>query len=187
MYLASGDRDGGDTEAYGVLKSTDGGQNWNLTQLVFTVPGNTQIHRLLMDSAATQTLYAATSDGIYKTTDGGDTWVQKTGASTGDLEFIPGSSTDLLAVTGGSVYRSADAGDTWTLSSTGIPTNDVGRIKLALSPSDPEYAYLVIGNNSSGFRAVCQSVDSGSTWALKSESPNILGYAPDGADLEART
>lgn len=182
MYLASGDRDGGDTEAYGVLKSTDGGQNWDLTQLVFSVPGNTQIHRLLMDSANTQTLYAATSDGIYKTTDGGANWVQKTSSGTGDLEFIPGSSTDLLAVVGSNVFRSADAGDSWQLSSTGIPTDDVGRIKLAVSPSDPEYAYLIIGNNGSGFRALCQSADSGSTWTVKSESPNILGYSPDGAD-----
>ncbi len=107
-----------------------------------------------MDSASTQTLYAATSDGIYKTTDGGDTWVQKTRLGTGDLEFVPGSSTDLLAVVGVGVYRSADAGDTWTLSSTGIPTDDVGRIKPAVSPSDPEYAYLVIGNNSGRFSGV---------------------------------
>lgn len=182
MYIASGDRDGGDTEAYGVLKSTDGGQNWNLTQLVFATPGNTQIHRLLMDSSSTQTLYAATSAGIYKTLDGGVSWTLKSPTPTRDLEFIPGSATDLLAVMGSSVFKSTDAGETWAASSTGIPTNDVGNVKLAVSSSNPGYAYIVMGNAANGFRALCQSTDAGANWTVKSTGPNILGYSPDGSE-----
>ncbi|MCG9909797.1 MAG: T9SS type A sorting domain-containing protein [Flavobacteriales bacterium] len=182
MYIASGDRNGGDTESYGVLKSTDGGENWNLTDLVFTLPGSVQVTRLIMDTANTQVLYAATSLGIYKTENGGDTWTQKTSTSTRDIEFITGSSTHLLAVAQSTVFKSTDAGETWTGSGTGLPTDNLGRIQLAVSPSNPEYAYVVMGNGQSGFRALCQSVDSGSTWAIMSESPNILGYAADGSE-----
>jgi len=182
MYMASGDRDGGDTEAYGVLKSTDGGQNWNLTDLVFSVPGNTRIHRLLMDTASDQILYAATSSGIYKTIDGGTTWAQKTSLAANDMEFIPGSSTHLLATMGSSVRKSTDAGETWTPSGTGLPTTDVGNIKLTIAPHNPNHAYVVMGNGANGFRALCESVDSGATWAIKATGPNILGYSVDGSE-----
>lgn len=182
IYLASGDRDGGDTESFGVVKSTDGGQNWNMTSLVFNVPGNVQITRLLMDTASTDILYAATTNGIFKTVDGGTTWVQKTFTSTRDMEFIPGSSDTLLAVTQGVVHKSTDSGETWAFSGTGIPTDNAGRISMAVSSANPNYVYLLIGSGDSGFRALCQSTDKGDTWTIMSEGPNIMGYSADGSE-----
>lgn len=182
MYLASGDRDGGDTEAFGVLKSIDGGQTWDLTSLVFNVPGNTLITRLIMDGDSTNTLYAATTIGIFKTTDGGANWDQKTNTSTRDLAFIPGTYDTLLAVTGGTIYKSVDAGETWTVSNTGIPTDNVGRISLAVSSANPNYAYILMGSGDNGFRALCRSTDKGNTWTVMSETPNIMGYAFDGGE-----
>lgn len=182
MYLASGDRDGGDTEAFGVLKTVNGGQDWNLTSLVFNVPGNTLITRLIMDTDSTQILYAATSLGIFKTTDGGANWVQKTFTSTSDLEFIPGTFDTLLCVSQNTVFKSVDAGDTWTNSDVGIPTDNVGRITLSVSTANPNYVYILMGRDDNSFRALCRSTDKGDNWTVMSETPNIMGYSIDGGE-----
>ncbi len=182
MYIGTGDRNGGDTESFGVLKSTDGGETWNLTGLVFSIPGSARVFRLIMDTAQTDVLYAATTSGIFKTVDGGDNWVQKTFSSTRDMEFAGGTTQTLLAVQGGSIIKSVDFGETWVASGTGIPTDNVGRVNLAVSPSDPNIAYIVMANQQSGFRGVCRTEDTGDSWTLMSESPNILGYAADGSE-----
>ena len=182
MYIATGDRNAGDTESFGVLKSVDGGQNWDLTGLVFSLPGNARVYRLLLDSAQSDVLFAATSSGIYKTVDGGVNWDQKTTTSTRDLEFAGGSNQILLAVEGGTVLKTTDGGDTWNPSGIGIPTDNLGRVNLAVSPSDPSVAYIVMANQESGFRGVCRTEDTGDSWTLMSESPNILGYSADGSE-----
>lgn len=68
LYLATGDCDAGDTPSIGVLKSTDGGASWNPTGLVFNDGQYVYIYRLIRHSSNANILLAATSQGIYKTT-----------------------------------------------------------------------------------------------------------------------
>jgi hypothetical protein len=68
MYIATGDGDGSDTNSTGVLKSTDGGVTWQTTGLNWTVSQGRRIRKLLMDPDDTNMLLAATSDGLYITT-----------------------------------------------------------------------------------------------------------------------
>jgi hypothetical protein len=70
MYLATGDGDAGDTPSIGILKSTDGGVTWNTTGLTFAKSSSVEIRRIIINPAGTQTVLAATSLGIYRTTTG---------------------------------------------------------------------------------------------------------------------
>ena len=77
LYAATGDADGSDTYSIGVVKSVDGGVNWNTTGLNYLVTESKKIHKLLIHPANDDILWAATNNGFYKTEDGGDSWVKK--------------------------------------------------------------------------------------------------------------
>ncbi|MBK7096630.1 MAG: hypothetical protein IPH57_16785 [Saprospiraceae bacterium] len=68
MYIGTGDRDAGDAPGLGVFKSTDGGVTWTQSN---TGMGNRTVGKMIMYPGVNSTLLAATSDGIYKTTNSG--------------------------------------------------------------------------------------------------------------------
>ncbi|MCH2225445.1 MAG: glycosyl hydrolase, partial [Crocinitomicaceae bacterium] len=69
IYLATGDADGGDTYSIGVLKSIDAGLTWNE---VGNLNGN--LRDVIVDPANENIAYVASNGGLYKTTNGGNTW-----------------------------------------------------------------------------------------------------------------
>ena len=71
IYIATGDRNGWDNRSIGVLKSTDGGVSWSATDLSFSVSDYDMTTRLLIDPSDDNTILAATTNGVYKTSDGG--------------------------------------------------------------------------------------------------------------------
>ena len=85
LYIATGDRDNGslaslggdqknDNNTIGVLKSVDGGVSWFATPLVWIPKDKKTVNKLLPHPAGSDTIYAAGTDGVFKTTDGGATW-----------------------------------------------------------------------------------------------------------------
>ncbi len=183
MYIATGDGDAGDTYSIGVLKSTDGGASWNTTGLNWSTAQTRTISRLLMHPNDVQTLFAA-GDGVYKSTDGGATWSQVLFGEFRDMRFKPGAP-DTMYVSGNSndVQRTTNGGATWASSSGGI-SGAIGRIALGVSPGNPEYVYALAANNSnSGFAGLFRSTNSGTSWTLMSNSPNLLGWSPVGSDV----
>ncbi len=74
MYIATGDGEHYDAFSVGVLKSTDGGANWNTTGINWSLSNNKTISRLLINPDNPDILFAGGSDGIYKTTDAGANW-----------------------------------------------------------------------------------------------------------------
>ena len=182
MYIATGDGDAGDTYSVGVLKSTDGGETWNTTGLNWTTAQTRRISRLLMHPSDPRILFAAGS-GIFRSTDAGASWTQVSSAVFRDMEFKPGAP-DVMYASGNSatVSRSTDGGLTWQSSSSGI-SGAIGRIALGVTPADPAYVYALAANNSnSGFAGLFRSTNSGASWTLMSNSPNLLGWAFDGND-----
>lgn len=122
-------------------------------------------------------------DGVYKSTDGGDTWTRMGLASSERVARIlvdpshPGTvyaaATGRLWGSGGErgVYRSTDGGETWTRI---LATNeDSGCSSLAMDPKDPKTLYAGLwqfrrkpwkfesGGTGSG---LFKSTDGGSTW-----------------------
>lgn len=158
----------------GVFHSSDGGKTWTHRGLADTQ----RIGRILVHPndpntvwvAALGPLYHASPDrGLFKTTDGGQTWRKtlfvndNTGAV--DLVMDPNHPNVLYAATwhrerrawnfveggtGSGIYRSTDGGDTWELLTTpqsGFPTGEgVGRIGLALYAPNPAILYAVVDN-----------------------------------------
>ena len=155
----------------GVYKSTDGGDTWQHLGLTDTE----RTGRILIHPDDPQTVWVAAAGalysesearGLYKTTDGGQSWTKtlevddRTGII--DLEVDPTDPEVLYAAAwerarrgwnfvesgdGSGIYKSMDGGETWTLLTTensGFPTGEnVGRIGLALhAASGTLYAYL---------------------------------------------
>ncbi|MBL7918096.1 MAG: hypothetical protein JNM96_06840, partial [Bacteroidia bacterium] len=97
VYIATGDKDAGDTRSTGVMKSTDGGITFSNTGLLWQTSQGRRIYRLLINPLDPNILIAATSVGIYKSTDAGATWVQKNTSYIYDAEYKPGDTATVYA------------------------------------------------------------------------------------------
>ncbi len=155
----------------GIYKSTDAGETWQFMGLrgsqhigrIVTHPTNPDIAWV----ASLGPLYSMNDvRGVYKTTDGGQTWTRTLTPpdSTGVIDLIihPGNPNILWAATwqrfrqawnfkeggnGSAIYKSTDGGETWHLSMEGFPDGqNVGRIGLAVSKSNPNILYAFLDN-----------------------------------------
>jgi photosystem II stability/assembly factor-like uncharacterized protein len=182
MYIATGDGDAGDTYTIGVLKSIDGGQTWNPTGLTYSVSQKKSIRKLIIHPSNTDTLFAATNAGIYRTLDGGTTWTSVRSGNFYDLEFKPDDLTFIWAASYNRIWKSTNSGTSFTLCSAFVPS-DISRLSIAVSANDPNYLYILGGNNLDyGFSGVWKTTDLGTTFTLCADSPNLLGWTEDGTD-----
>jgi PKD repeat protein len=181
MYLATGDGDAGDTYSIGVLKSTDGGGTWSATGLTWTVTQGRTISKLLINPSNTQIILAATSNGVYRSINGGTSWTQEQVGNFKDMEFKPGDPT-VVYVSGTTFWKSTNSGDTFTQITSGVPTNS-GRIAIATTPANVDYVYLLSANNTdSGLQGIYRSINSGTSFTTRATSPNLLGWNSNGGD-----
>ena len=178
-YVAAVGHLWGSNPERGVYKTSDGGQTW---QLVLFIDENTGAIDLVMDANDPQTLFAAMyqrqrrawgfngggpGSGIYRTTDGGATWVELSdGLPEGDmgrigLDIYRGDGNRLCALVeanartagqgrgggpGGQqsqngVYCSTDRGDHWRQLST-TNSRPMYYSQIRIDPNDPERIYL---------------------------------------------
>ena len=152
----------------GVYKSTDAGKTW--THMGLEKTGNSGailIHPenpdLVYVAAIGNPFISNPERGVYRSTDGGETWENvlfvsdETGAV--DLEFVPDDPSEIYAtmwrverkpwtiVSGGhegGVYKTTDGGDTWNQLTRGLPSGLRGKADLAVSPADPDRVYVLI-------------------------------------------
>ncbi|GCD78417.1 hypothetical protein JCM31826_18990 [Thermaurantimonas aggregans] len=180
LYLTTGDNFGADTYSIGILKSTDNGQSWQPTGLTFTQAQMVRIFRLIMHPQDTATLLASTSQGLYRTTNGGQTWTLINGIQARSLVYNPQNPNTVFAAFR-HVIRSHDFGLTWTtITDTIPPQSAISRIEVAISPSDTSIVYLLMGNTDNGFLNVSRSTDGGQTFQVRATSPNILHSSEQG-------
>lgn len=154
----------------GVFKSIDAGQTWLFCGLEDTQ----HISAIIIHPDDPETVFVAamghlfTSNeqrGVFKTNDGGKTWVKKLyiDKNTGIIDLIvdPLNPEILFAAAyekyrypwhyeaGGSasgLYRSTDQGDSWEELTNGLPGGKIGRIGLGLCYNQPNIVYAVIEN-----------------------------------------
>jgi len=181
----------------GVYRSRDGGENWELMGL----PDSEHVSRILIDPKDSKIVYAcalghlwnsSTERGVYKSTDGGKTWTNTLhrNDSTGCAEMAmdPQDSSVIYASLwdvrrepwnfrsggpGGGLFKSTDSGATWHELRKGLPEGDLGRIGMAVAPSDHNRVYAVI--EARNHTALFRSDDAGGSWTEVNNSFNISG------------
>lgn len=168
IYIATGDADGGDTYSIGVWRSIDGGTTWNPTGSIF---GGT--NKVLIDPQNSNILWCATTGGLYKTIDAGATWNLSINGHFDDIEFKPGNSQVVYGVTSDHFFRTNDGGTNWTQTTSGLPWNS-GRLKVAVTPAEPTYVYIISANDQWGFQGVYRSTDSGLSFATQNTTAGIF-------------
>ncbi|MBQ4915122.1 hypothetical protein J8L85_11780 [Maribacter sp. MMG018] len=180
----------------GVYKSIDGGKTWKHIGLenagqIGAVEIDPTDHNIVWVAAIGNAFKPNEERGIYKTTDGGETWEKvlyisdKTGFA--DLELLPSNPNIVYAaawkaqrtpwtiISGGEnheggIYKSINGGKDWVKLEDGLPKGLIGKIDLAVSPTDSSILYAVIeAPEKEG--GVYKSVDQGKTF--KQTSSNI--------------
>lgn len=181
----------------GIYKSPDGGKSWKLMGLEETK----NIHRIIIDPRDENTVYAGAignpygehpERGVYKTTDGGETWEkilyvdEKTGV--GEMIMDPSNPNKLFVnmwqhrrwpwffKSGGEssgLYLTLDGGKNWkklNAKDNGLPAGELGRMGLAIAPSDPDIVYALIESKKN---ALYKSTDGGFHFSKINDSEEI--------------
>ncbi len=152
----------------GLYKSTNGGDSWKRVGL----EDSERIARIVVDPNDSNVVYVCATGhlwnaneerGLYKTTDGGETWaaVLQVDADTGcsDVSMDPEDSSILYAGMwqfrrqpwtfksggpGSGLYKSSDGGDSWKELTNGLPAGEKGRIAVDVAPSRGRTIYAVV-------------------------------------------
>lgn len=159
----------------GILKTEDGGNTWTKS-LDWSYNQQHGVWMIKIDPNNTDILYAATTEGIYKSINAGSNWQQVLDVVMGTDILIHSENADVIVAACGNfaspeygIYRSENGGDTWTQITSNLPAEYRGKAQLAMSLSDPDIIYASIGNGfgSDGASWLCRSEDFGSTWTVK--------------------
>jgi photosystem II stability/assembly factor-like uncharacterized protein len=217
VYILTGDGEGDELmhgpPSVGVLKTTDGGQHWDKTGLAWKTDQREYGHRLAIHPATPTILLAASTAGLFRTTDAGATWsVVAPGTIQNpfwDVLFQPADPSIVYAASRTDVYRSMDAGVTWTRLAGGLPSfsdktdpNFSNRIRLTVTPASPNTLYVLYGSAYGFTNGLYRSDDRGNTFTKRASTnpvskdpatplpidltkPNILGYDPN--DFESQS
>ncbi len=181
LYAATGDGYGYTDDSYntfwgglysaGIMRSADGGNTWATTGLSFIQSNRDVITRLLINQLNPDILIAASSNGIYQTTDAGVTWAHVySGGPVYSIAFKPGAPDTVYGVNNSSLIVSYNSGTTWSVLHAGInPVAD--RATIAVSPAAPNAIWLLNASDS----LVC-SHDRGVTFTGTTMSPADSAY-----------
>ncbi len=172
----------------GLYKTVDGGSNWN--KIGFE--NSERIANIIVNPNNSQEVYVAVlgalwgdseERGVYKSNDAGATWEkllyvdQRTGCA--DLTIDPTNPNILYASmwefrrtgwsfeSGGAksaLYKSVDAGKTWNKIHNGFPEGKLGRLAIAVAPSNPNVLYTVIEAEKDEKKGLYRSNDAGASW-----------------------
>ncbi|MEL6132114.1 MAG: hypothetical protein AAFR59_01980 [Bacteroidota bacterium] len=175
----------------GLYKSTDGGSNW--TKVGFEKSeriSGIEIHpddSKIMYVGVLGALWSDSEErGVYKSIDGGKTWEQilyvDTSTGCGDVIMDPKDPNTLYASmwefrrtpwsfnSGGensALYKSTDAGKTWEKIHNGFPEGKMGRIAIAVAPSDNKILYAAVESEIKEKSGLYKSTDGGASWEFK--------------------
>lgn len=171
----------------GVFKSIDAGATWTR----MTSPGSDDNigRNMTISYNNSNYLFVATSEGLYRTTDGAVSWTQVRTGNHWDVEFAPYNDSTVYSSTNTQIFYSTSGGrtDTWQTSTlspavAGNPARiDLGvRDNRVASQSTAVYALVSQAGNGT-FGGIYQSLDYAETFTRQTNSPNILGTETDGS------
>ncbi|MFL5788916.1 MAG: WD40/YVTN/BNR-like repeat-containing protein [Flavisolibacter sp.] len=185
----------------GIFKSMDGSKTWKRMGLEKTH----NLHRIIIDPVNPNTVYVAAignpygehpERGVYKTTDGGETWsrILFTNDSSGCAELVmdPSNPNKLIANmwqhrrtpwsfrsggNGSGLYITIDGGHSWKKlgKEDGLPSGNYGRIGIAFAESMPSRVYALVEATKNG---LYKSDDGGFKWELVNNDPKWVTNRP---------
>ena len=184
----------------GIYKSTDAGKTWKNMGL----PESGRIGKIIVHPKNPNIVFAAVlgratgpqpERGVYRTTDGGATWQRvlfvnpDTGCSgiamdandpnvliAGMWEVVMHTWAMFSGGPGSGVYISRDGGSTWKhITHPGLPKSPVGKIDVAIAPSDSKRMYALIQTANQG--SLWRSDDGGEAWRVVSWDRTLIGRA----------
>jgi photosystem II stability/assembly factor-like uncharacterized protein len=195
IYLGTGSDDvrSNVSTGRGMYKSIDGGQTWKFIGLYNAGQiGAVRIHptnpNIVWVAAQGDAFKSNSERGIFKTTDGGETWHKvlfisdQVGAM--DLELQPGNPDVVYAwmsrlerkpwtiISGsrdGGFYKSTDGGEHFTKNTNGLPTDLIGKANLAVTAAKPDRIYALIEAKPGG--GLYRSDDAGQSWVAMKPQP----------------
>jgi len=189
VWLGTGENNNQRSVSFGdgIYKSTDAGKTWKKVGL----ENSEHIQNILVDPRNSSVVYVSAigplwssggDRGVYKTTDGGQTWkaVLTISPDTGvtDLVMDPKRPDTLYAaayqrrrhvgqlIGGGpesGLYKTTDGGAKWTKLAKGLPTVEIGRIGLGINWRNPNTLYALV-TAQRGQGGVFRSDDAGASW-----------------------
>jgi hypothetical protein len=181
LYVLTGDGDSYANAGFvymrssmGILKSTNGGTTW--FKLSNILPENSAPFygfKLVQLPDFNNVLFAATSQGLFRSTDFGQNWSRCGGTPINDIfdiEIKPGNSATVYASSRFGIYISNDYGQNFSYYGTfsTLPTNTTRRSALAVSPASPNALYVNFGGQTTTATEslLYQSLNSGTSFTL---------------------
>ena len=201
VWVGTGENNSQRSVSYGngVYKSEDGGRSWKNVGL----KTSEHIGRIAIDPKDSNIVYVAAQGplwgpggerGLFKTIDGGKTWknILNISENTGITEVVidPNDPNTIYAasyqrrrhmwtlINGGpesAIYKSTDAGVSWNKLRVGLPTSELGRVGLAISPVDSNVIYATVeaADRKGG---IFRSSDRGGSWERRNEYDTTAMY-----------
>lgn len=155
----------------GILKSTDGGTTW-AKSLDWSYNQQRGVQQVRINPLNRNTLYAATTEGVYRSYDRGANWTQILSVLMAtDVVINKKDTTQLLAACGNfksagfGIYRSTNSGTTWSLIPGGQSIYS-GKAMLETYEANTSTVYASVADSTTGVGGLWRSTDFGATWAL---------------------
>ena len=159
----------------GILKTTDGGLSWTKS-LDWSLNQKRSIQKIQINPLRSESIWAATTDGVYKSTDGGSSWSNIHSVTMATDIIINPLDTNMVFVAHGGmgseghgIYRTTDGGDTFSKANLligGGPSEYKGKAVLSMSSEKPNILYASIGNSDGSLNYEDEDIK---TWVMKTE------------------
>lgn len=181
----------------GMYKSTDNGQQWkpiglDKTERIADIAVHPEDENVLYVAAMGHLWDSNEERGVFKSTDGGANWEKvlylDEDAGAANLEMDPNNPDVLYAAMwshrrlpwtfdsgfkgNSGLYKTTDGGKNWTKLTEGLPTEKLGRIGIAIAPSNSDIVYASVETGTEATKGMYRSEDGGMTWTKTGNNRN---------------
>ncbi|TPW15989.1 MAG: Glycosyl hydrolase, partial [bacterium] len=169
---------------FGILKSIDAGQTWSMC-LDWSRDQKRGVWAIRIDPEEPNRVWAATTEGIYRSTDAGLHWSLSLNVVMGmDIELDPQNPDTAFAACGNfaspgyGIYRTLNGGTNWTKLAGGLPSVYGGKAQIVVSPEFTNVVYVGIGGIGStpSGSMILRSFDNGTSWVQRSATIDYSSY-----------